>query len=386
MCLLSTCEPYTPVCYTEPPHRGGIKFKWLWGTNQDKPDSMTVLAYRRINDLRYQFRVSTKNGQGVMLLPQSEVDDIGKRNQMRLRPGEYSLLAFNADKEAYDDNHSIFFDHNAYGEEPKDPFDNIRFTYRVFRDVNESKQLRRFESWVDANPYSGFIISPAHDVFLSKTTCLVNADVNKSVKDVTVNMPMHRLLTQKIKVDFTIASKEEGVIIDSVFAEMSGVCTSVRLGDSSVGVDHTAKVLFRPKVTVTDKEQRNFTCSGDFSCLGIVNAMTEKAISGPGVLQVNIFARCTYIMKEPGLHDGEMIDVPYTVRKNFRASIGLFNTIGANPSLRYNPSTDGFVQTKQDLHYVIKVPLNITREKVLEGDNVSHDIWNPEPTIIYLDI
>lgn len=376
--LFMACNPDVELCYDEHPHRSYIDFYYDWskaveyekGEATVHPDSMRVIAYRRINTLKYMMMTTAKasGNTGHILLPEHEVFPIEeKENESRLwlRNGVYEMLAFNGTPDIVEEQPRDFFQTNEL------EADSIILKYKMYQYVDRTPLLARYIRWVDSNPYSGFIVSGDAPLYSSKMTITVPVahEGNRVACRFTPTIK-----SQKVNVIFTINPKEEGIVIDSVHAEMGGVGVEIVLGTGVVNTARTGKVLFRPECDATEAEGA-LEVRGSFYATGIVQSSSTSRVVGPGIMQLNVYARVT---EEK---DGQIV----TRRKTFRASINLYHTLTDCPSLVYDPAVGGFVQTAPEITLRIEDVLAITREKILSTPDAQLDYWIDTGTI-YLDI
>ena len=376
--LFIACSPDVQLCYDEHPHRAYIDFYYDWSKTADfeerdgtvHPDSMRVIAYRRVNTLKYLMMTTAKESgnTGYIILPGNEVFPIEERENetcLWLHNGEYEMMTYNGTSDILEEKPRSFFQTNEMES------DSIIVKYKMYPYVDRTPLLARYIRWVDSNPYSGFIISGNEPLYCAKTTISVPI-VHGGYRVACHFTPTMK--SQKVNVIFTINPKEEGIIIDSLHAEMGGVGAEMVLGTGVVNINHTGKVLFRPECAATEEEGA-LEARGCFYATGIVQSSSTSKIVGPGILQLNVYARITEEQ------DGKMV----TRRKTFRASINLYHTLTECPSLVYDQTVKGFVQSAPEITLRIEDVLAITREKILSTPSAQLDYWE-DTGAIYLDI
>jgi hypothetical protein len=375
--VLSTflsCNPDVEICYDAHPLRAYIDFKYKWTTDDPKPDSMRIIAYRRVNTLKYKIMTTAKESGnvGTIQFPSEEIDDSELETTgttpLWLRSGEYELFAYSGVPDMAVDNSEVFLEEN------EDP-DSIKFKFTLFPTTDMTPSLAEYSGWIDSNPYSGFMVTGEQPIYTDKR--LLNVPNDKHNQHIECLFVPNTINSQKVNVRFTISPKEEGIVIDYVHAEMAGAASQVMIGTGTVLIENTGKILFTPSFTPQGTEAAVIQVNGSFFAAGLVRATSKNKVVGPGILQLNIHAHIT--QTKP---DGS----PYTMAKNFRANINLYKTLTENPSLKYDPSRNGFVQTQPEITLDIGQTLEITREKVLSHPESSVDYWIDAEEYIYLDI
>ena len=375
--VLSTflsCNPDVEICYDVHPLRGYIDFKYNWTTDAPKPDSMRIIAYRRVNTLKYNMLITAKESGNVghILYPSEEIDDSEIENTgntpLWMRGGYYEVFTYSGVPDQGDDNSEVFLQDGG------DP-DSIKLKFRLFSNVDQTPLLAEYIGWIDSNPYSGFVVNGSQPIYTDKR--LLNVPNDKHNQHIECLFTPSTINSQKVNVRFTISPKEEGIVIDYVHAEMAGAASEIILGTGTVIIENTGKVLFTPSFSPQGTGAATIQVDGSFYTTGIVRATSKTKVVGPGILQLNIHAHIT--QTNP---DGS----PYTMAKNFRANINLYKTLTENPSLKYDESRNGFVQTQPEITLDIGQTLEITREKVLSHPESSVDYWVPAEEYVHIDI
>lgn len=453
--LVTACNPDVELCYDSHPHRAYIDFVYDWSATNGAPPEvkeMTVIAYRRINTLKYKMMVTPKasNNTGYILFPESEIhyvdleeeeptddpssadeleegegtgenagedenggnedageketetDDepveAGKRRagetgngdtqphretSLWLRNGEYELLTYNGVPAILNENLNNFLTSNEV------EMDTIKLSYRTCKSVDQDPSLEAFHNWIDSNPYSGFILDANQPLYSTKTTLTVPVAHDGTHVECRFQPTVR---SQKVNVIFNIDPKEEGIVIDYVHAEMSGIGSRLTLGTGAVSIDQTYKALFAPDlyistgatVPITDPEDTRrggaLAVKGSFYATGIARSASQSRAIGPGILQLNVHA---HITEEVQNEKGETRT--HTYARTFRALINLYHTLKQTPSLKYDAEIDGFVQTEPEITLRVRSVLQITRDKVLSGAGSGLDYWIDAGTI-HLDI
>lgn len=366
------CNPEVELCHDAHPLRAYIDFKYKWTDKNVKPDSMRVIAYRRINTLKYNMLVTAKpsGNVGQILQPFDEIDNSASgtttNTTLWLRSGSYEIFTYNGSGDIASDVTESFF--NGMDTEP----DSIRLKFKLYPTTDQTPLLAEYIDWIDSNPYSGFIANSEQPIYTAKKT--LEIPNNKHNQHIDCSFTPRTVNSQKVNVRFTISPKEAGIVIDYVHAEMSGIPSEIVLGTGVVLKDNTGKVLFTPTCTPKGSAAATVRVNGSFYATGIIRSTSKTKVVGPGILQLNVHAHITQ-KKQDGSD--------YTIAKNFRALINLYNSLTKTPSLIYDEQRNGFVQTKSEITIDIGQTLEITREKVLSNPESSVDYWvNAEENVI----
>lgn len=420
--LLSACTTEVDLCYGDHPHRSllDIRFNWNSAYQEVRPDSMYVVAFRPLNQLKYGFLVSavpdavTNKVEGQLLFPLSELEvtednslptepevpanpdkptttegetgdgDPGEvetpdtpnepvteepvavlpdKHKLWLRNGEYTLITYNGTNRAFTGNLDGFAT-NEYG-----LLNDIVLTYKAYETLNEYPDFSKYVNWIDRNPYSGYVLGEIEPIFYHTIPCLT-VPVSQSASSKVVCNFTPQPITQEVTVQFEIEKKEVGVKVDSIQAEMSGLPSSIQLSTGSLSADKTYKVLFSPTYTRTDSlnNMEPLSVKGQFHATGIVRSYAPSLITGPGIMQV-----CVYTQTED--------DAGRMRTRVFKAGINLYNLLKSTPSVETESATGLLKQTAKEITLVIKAPLQITRDRVLENAEGGLDYWVPGGTV-----
>lgn len=368
---LAGCNTDVEICYDVHPLRAYIDFQYNWEGYAKIPDSMRVIAYRRINALKYQMMTTTRpsNNVGYVIYPSEEIGENKAGNTpLWLRGGEYELLAFSGIPDILSDETYAFFNNDL------DELDSIRLKYKFYQYPTDTPLLSEYEDWIDSNPYSGYIADSEEPIYIAKKNLYVpNEKHNKHIECSFTPRPAN---SQKVNVEFVINPKEDGIVIDYVHAEMAGIASEIILGTGVVTTANTGKILFNPQCSPTGSAAASVTVKGSFYATGIVRSTNKSKVVGPGILQLNVHAHITQTI------GGKDV----TQAKTFRANINLYNTLTAKPSLIYDETKKGFVQSSKEITLSIGQALEITRDKVLATPESSLDYWVDAGTPVVIDM
>lgn len=396
--LSMACNPDVELCYDGHPHRSYIDFEYDWEPLKeetkrrgepdfDVPDSMRVIAFRRVNTLKYKMLVSarSKNNAGRILLPTYEIHPTSNGNTaLWLRNGDYELVTYSGVPNVVYDEVDDFF--TAKGMDLNDTKLRYQMAQYVDELIRTNPKMSRYRGWVDYNPYSGYLLG---DLLCTGSTTL-SVPVAHNGHRLTCKFVPSKVVSQSVTVEFDINPKEAGIAIDSVHAEMSGACTQIVLGTGVVAVEKTGKVLFALKPVNTNTTQEGpLTVSGSFSVPGLVRSDSNTKMTGPGILQVTVYTHITdNVLGEDGqpLLDDEGKPRKRQYRKGYHAVINLHNTLAETPSLVYNEGLRGFVRTSTHITLRIGAILGITREGVMSDAESALDYWIEVGDPIIVDI
>lgn len=368
---LWSCNTDVDLCYYEHPHRTLIDFRFKWSDDFAElsiPDSMNVIAFRPINTFKYGFIVSSrdKNNDGILVFPVEERKDIvntsnsnesviTSNNYIWMRPGKYDVITYNGNSSAFENIQKDEFNELV-------DLEKLIIKYKVYDRLTEHPHFEKYKNWVDRNPYSSYVLSEIEPIYYS---VLSNFEVPDD-GDKNVKLPCNLIpepITQKIQFQFVITKKEEGICVDSLKAELSGIPVSLMPSSKVVDISKTYKVLFEPCFDRTDDPSlmSPLRVSGEVNVSGLVRSYSPGLTSGPGIMQLNIY---THMYK-----DG----IKYN--KIFRAGINLYHILTVSPLLERNPETGLIQQSCRGRVLVIPTDLQITKDKILETSEEGLDNW-----------
>ena len=168
-------------------------------------------------------------------------------------------------------------------------------------------------------------------------------------------------LTQNVDIYFNIRKdfSERQFVIDSVVCEISGIPSKASLFDGHLYLAKTYKMLFPTTLTdangspLTDTPNNDLVrVHGNINVLSILESASPTDMSGPGILQVAIFA-----------HTNEVASDGSTYQNNTRVQgkINLYDTLREANLITYS----------DDMQYAVKssehAVLDISNEIVLKG-------------------
>ncbi len=383
--LLAACTE-VDLCYAPHPHRAYLDFRYHWPEEYAglRPDSMGVVAVRPVNLFRYEYRTTAleEGNTGVMLSPGSErqplADAAGPTGNDALwaRSGEYNFAAFAWDAATLDEETEL---QDAAGD-PTDMGSGLTPLYLSYRHypVDAPEITGYFGEWRDYNAYSDYISGVGMPVYFARAD-RVEVPVADSA-NVHVPVDFHiSTLTQAVTFRLHV-EKEEGVVVDSLCAEIAGVPATIELTTGLIRARRTYKMLFRPAYgplasAADSTAATRLECAGTVHVTGIVRSYSEEMVTGPGILQIAVYAHYDYTDEGTGQ--------PRRAVKVFHAGINLYHTLKERELLDYDDTLDGYYQTCRTAEIEILSPLVIDREGVAGSGSAATglDAWMPGETI-----
>lgn len=363
---LTACSE-VELCDSTHPHQTQAKFLYEWGDNEtSKPDTMGVLMYRVVNKWSQLAEICTYNG----------------ADTTTILPGEYKFITFplNGKEFGYSDVDRFINEKGA-----DFTLHDIGINYKEYA-ISDPELKKGLAGWDDYNSYARYI-QPDVDIMFYDSTQMMNV-----YRDQNFTHTFHpQALSQNIDIYFDI-KKDVGnrpFVIDSVWAEISGIPRHLNLRNGYLDITKTSKMMFKTDITAKDgtnadyDDNTSLRCHGNINVSGIVNVQKKpgesetdvlRKLYGPGIMQVIIFSRT----KD---RNGK------TVRRKWQGIINLYRPI-AKADLTIISPDGGYVKRKNE-HGII----DITSKLTIDGDkiitNVSGDDpfggWIPTSSII-LDI
>lgn len=436
--LMVACVKVDLCMEKEHPHTGilTVSYDWDWSkiAEADRPDSMLVFANRIVNTWRCGFITPGEgtNGEGIggryrfgaihkdntsVLPPEESVipDEISEDSKesedssdvvleqqsvpndtFHVRAGEFQLLAINSEHMIHHDGQSV----EDFRFEMIEEYENNQLGIRdlviayVERDLKSDQSLNIYDKdWIDFNRYAKYIASEIKPIY--RATIWREEDSQEFTKAVRSNsvVPV-TLYPEKITQDVTISFPvigEEGVVVDSMIAEISGIPHKMKIYSGELLTDKTLKMLFRiptPEqqrdttinILIEEKEETVKAWVSDFeetiSVMGLMRNNDKNYTTGAGIMQLCIYAHTT------DRETGE------TKSKTIYAKVNLFNTIKRAQLLK-RTDNDAIVQaTKKGMLRIEDSFLIITRDLLIQtsDDDVSIDTWKEMDEDIDIDI
>lgn len=289
----------TELCEdTEHPHRVSASFAFDWNNATSDayvhtvPDSMNVLAKRIIGTWKCMMQMDSYKSEGYYLWNAPEALATGKTTDYRLRSGIYKLLAFNRDNEEF-----VYDEIDSYMRSADDDrqLSELNVEYRRYS-YDDPKLRGTVNYWKDYNNYGDGVNYIQPDISPIYYDSITPVYVENGAPSTYTFKP--NLLSQNIDVKFHIHKKVDvqPFIIDSVYAEISGIPYRVNLANGYIDITQTCKMLYKSRFRDANgnkmddyKTNTDLECHGTIDVLSVVNAPDENVTYGPGILQVMIF-------------------------------------------------------------------------------------------------
>lgn len=373
--LLAACSIDSPLCYDTHPHQAVVDINYDWSkVKTGRPDSMMLLATRPIYQLKYVYLTSAheSNNTGVLIsgpdsaynILEEDGTDTGN-DSILFHTGDYDLLSFNGSNSLFEEDNSL----RNYELIPNYATDSIWVSYKPLETLSMYPD-ETYRLWEDHNAYSKYLVGLESTPLYSGTAKLTiprTANQNSTrVACLIKPVPVSQMLT----IIYRCMPKEEGIAVDSVICEISGVVRSMQLLTRRLRVDQTYKALFRSDVThkgVLDYKDI-VEVRGSINVPGVVRNSSRGTLIGPGILNTALFIHYE--------KDGK------TLHRVLRASINLFETLSQNPSVIYNENGD-VVQSQPELTLVIDNLMGLYKDKIIPEDNFGADTWHDESPIYF---
>ena len=336
--LWSACTDVQLCDVSVHPHLAQVSFKFNWGTlDKTKPDSMYVIVSRPLNTYHDYFSFPSVNSSPV-----------------GMKSGEYFMVACNKDSMVDIVNLNEF----------KTDFSNISLEDLALR----MKSLKREEvpqlagmDWIDFSPGYSYMAN----------TGAFFADVQNYISIYTGNSAeisfFPKILTQNITIRLEIET-DNSVQLEEIMAEIAGIPMDMNPYNGIVNEANLGKMIYSPDLA---KRQDNVsTFEGTISVFGLVAGQDEKAVSGPGVLQIAVLAKSE------------------SKKKIFRAGVNISKLITEAGLLKSSESGEGNVKAKETATLIIDRQLKIKAGEIEkeEEDGVSGWFTNEENGDINVDI
>lgn len=376
--LFVGCSTDVELCYDVHPHRTLLDFQFQWNEKDamKKPDSMHVVAIRLVNSIRYDYRVTSheSNNTGVLLYPAEEqvkdtlFDELGNvtdvQDRIWARSGDYQFIAF--DSKQYLQTNSGLEDLESG--EGGSLYDGLTFSYKTLS-LEDCLKHVGLPVWQDFNTYSNYILNDKSSIYYG-TVARQTIPMHQSTDNSKVAVKIEpRLITPNIYFVFNV-EKESGVVIDSIWGEISGIPETFDFSNGLLSLDKTNKMLFRLNYNELPTYQDSLTVSrlqntGMISATSIVPSYSQRLTTGPGILNLAVY---THVQTDDGKMKGKV----------FRVCINLYNTLNQSGLLVWNEQKQTYVQGALNRDYYLRItsPLRIGKDRILNNeDDITLDIW-----------
>lgn len=375
--MASSCTDVKLCEEDEHPHHANALYYFYWNhfSNKSPVDSMYVVAYRVINQWKSTMCVSTKTRFGHFLhnpyqLTSDSID------AFRISSGDYKFLTFSYYPDEFD-----YSTVDSFITTSSIPLQDISIHYKLY-ERSDSVLSVVIPDWTDYNVYNGqkcYMQPELH------TLCYDTLSVRKLWPNGYYQLNFYpRPLTQHIDVSFDIEknlTNTTGFTVDSVFAELSGIPTTIGLFTGFLDITRTGKTMFKMKFTKDKLMNKKLSLKASIDVPSVIQNTDDKTYYGPGIMQVVIYTTTTY--QSPYTNTTE------TLRKAFQGKINLYNSLKTANLIKY--TNDGLhVMRNGD-----KKTLRINAKMVIDGEKIIKnaddygglDRWeNADKNPIFVDI
>lgn len=285
----------------------------------------------------------------------------GDTDVFQIRTGSYKFITFsmNSSELVYDDVIEYMLDENN-----EKSLQDIYVKYKVY-DKTDDKLKRLTADWQDYNPYAQYMWNDVKPVMFDT---IASKEVPTNTTVTCKFTP--KSVTQRIDVYFSIQKKIKPTPfrIDSVLCEMGGIPRRINIANGYLDISETAKVMFRTDdMKDTDTAKGPVKVHGQINVPGVVQSNSPSLITGPGIMQVLIFAS----VEDPDggkVDDGNGNMVTKRLQKKIQAKINLYNTL--HTSNLITRTDDGKHAVRNGDKGVINVVTDIV---VVNGEDVLKD-------------
>lgn len=384
-CLVACTE--AELCTdTEHPHRTEIKLEYRWENNASKPDSMYVIANRVINLWKSSMIANADDGRGRYIITDIEDDQSSLSSQSNqssqstpsspslaeeeakpagtewfsLRSGHYKFITFNGE------NDELIYDRvtEYINSQPGTmALQDVDIQYKSYEKGDPKLRKQIIGEWVDYNPYAKYIQPDIQPLYLDSI-----ADIRLDAGTRATGHFTPKPITQSLDIVFDIKKdiSKQPFIIDSVRAEVSGIPAAINLSTGYLSITKTNKMMFCTTLTDTDGNRLphqgrdttwidGVTVSASINVPTLVENSNKFIVTGPGIMQVVIFARV------PAADDGSTPES----RKMIQGKINLYNTLKSADLIEY--SSDGQHARRKKQKATLKIK---AAELVINGEEV----------------
>lgn len=401
MCLLFIGCTQVELCDVGVhPHQHELVVEYNWPDDmleEERPDSMYILANRLFNNLRYQFSYNLLTEEGRLMRfwshdthqqtfarssrgdeetegENTEGEDTGNEDtgnedtgeegsgdnpgdeilpdsviftDFALRRGFYQMLSFNHTEAVNIDSLDNYMASNMVNS------NSLGISYNEYEYPQYKGEA--YTRWTDFNkgyPY----LENVGPIFMAEQTVEVE---NQHPVRVTFDT---ELITQEIKFHFDIQLSGKNVVVDSVRAEASGISRFMKLVTRHIDMDATrsGRMIFdlTPEAMSGDSV---VTCIGKIHVPGMMNSEDQRMKTGPGLLYVAAYVHTTDA-------DGKI------VRKTCYAGINLRSYILEQPLTKLTEDGYHHVISQPKVSIYIESPLPISQEEILGAKDPDYNI------------
>lgn len=211
-----------------------------------------------------------------------------------LIPGLYKFITFNLDTTEY-----IYQDILQYlrTEDTKSTLQELCMEYKRYAYADSALRGKCAE-WRDFNLYGEGKNYIQPDITAIYYDSLVNERITQNSEKYLTFAP--NLLTQNIDIRFKIRKKVDviPIVIDSIYADISGIPYRVNLSNDYFDIKQTCKMMFQNYMEDANGNRISDTgtntelyCHGNIDVLSVVNSHDSTSTKGPGIMQVMLYIK-----------------------------------------------------------------------------------------------
>lgn len=323
------------------PNESPLSFTVSWSSagvaSIAPPDQLIVLMGRKVNSLHY---VWTIDSDGAFIYPATATPRI-----QTIANGEYYTVAFSST--------DSFYGISEYSEFQNDPAMSMRELYVTLPEL-QAEGVPYDRDLIDFNPYAGFYRTADEPVYMDVIKSVIfpssQSVINLSPKSLT------RTLTLQLKV-----SCEPGVVIDRISAVLSGVATKVQLMSGLMSPVNTGKIIF--DMTPKSVAGEYTLYQGRTNILGIFPPEDRTYVTGPGILQVSVYAGVT----ENGVESERV----------FHAGLNLKQILDEADMMIESEDKTGYTMKQQSELKTLEIlpELKVMKNQIVAGETEGLDQW-----------
>ncbi len=272
-CILIAACTEVDICESElHPHIAKINVDYNWNNGITVEDSMIVFTYRIVNSWRSGFILDAETGLGRLLYDSADsiykLDTVkNDRSSFYTKCGEICFTTFNY----------ATSNKNLSVPNVKQTVSSAAIRYKKVYSIEELATIEpALTGWKQYNTYTDKYVPAISDDVYYQT--IMNAKIEEGAINNVEFSPSGVL--QDIELNLNI--KSEGVNIEKVLAEVSGISAAFSLFQSSPIRSTTYKTLFELQNAGTSLYK------GNMKVLGLVRSNSFTSLQGDGVLQVAI--------------------------------------------------------------------------------------------------
>lgn len=330
-----------------------------------------------------------------------------------VKPGDYKFMAF-----AYDTTEVDLSEVYRFISTP--PVDmamaDIAVTYRTYA-MDDKRLKNKLTGWDDYNGYALFL-QPELTPVIYDTTDIVSiardahATVTLTPNPVSQNVDVYLNIVKGLG-----ENNKYAFVIDSIWAEISGVARRVNLADSKLDIANTGKMMFpmemwltpidgvspRPSEdncinysTITDQpDNERVYCHANIDVTGIVPPKasedgTQEAKDreyGPGIMQLIIFTHYNERIERKEVRDDDgnlvMQDVKVCTRRRLQGKANLYYPLTREPSIKLSENQSAALRAADHINLRFDTSIPLSGEDITdpntEGDVLRWKWYEPEP-------